>query len=86
MIKITREYSFWVWLMRLAYRKIKTAQPHFVVGVPGIRDPDSKCAMYAPRKRVFGDAIADCETDGHFLCRECAFNIKHSKFKDESGD
>ncbi len=65
--------------MRLAYRKIKTAQPKMLVGVPGIRDPENRCPMYAPRKRRRGDSPAECETDGHYLCNECAFKYKTNK-------
>ncbi len=72
-MKINRTYPFWVWLMRLAYRKVKISQPKFTVGVPGIRDPENPCPMYSPRKRRYNDARADCETDGHYLCNECAF-------------
>jgi hypothetical protein len=43
------------------------------MGIPGMRDPDNRCSGYAPRKHVIGDALADCETDGHYLCKECAF-------------
>ena len=78
-MKIIRTYPFWVWLMRLAYRKIKIAQPTITVGVPGIRDPNAKCPMYAPRKRVTDDVANECETDGHYLCKECAFNINYNE-------
>jgi hypothetical protein len=43
------------------------------IGIPGMRDPDNRCSGYTPRKRIMGDAPADCESDGHYLCKECAF-------------
>jgi len=52
-------------------------------GIPGMRDPDNKCSGYTPRKRVLGDAIADCETDGHYLCYECAFKNKDKSVNEE---
>jgi len=73
--------KFWKWLLRLAYRKLKIAQPTFCVGVPGQRDPENECSMYAPRKRVPGDADANCCTDGHYLCNECAFSKFNPKNK-----
>lgn len=83
-MKLIRTYPFWVWLMRLCYRKIKMAQPNFTVGIPGMRDPENVCSMYAPRKRVIGDAKANCSTDGHYLCGECAFS-KFNKANKKSG-
>lgn len=71
-MKIVREYPFWIWLMRFAYRKIKSPIK-MGVGVPGNRDPESPCKFYAPRKRVQGDGPADCQGDGHYLCKECIF-------------
>lgn len=35
-------------------------------GSPGVRDPDSPCAEYAP-----GEPDGQCESDGHYLCKEC---------------
>lgn len=69
--------KFFKWLMRFAYRQIKIAQPNFTTGIPGMRDPESECSMYSPRKRVAGDMLPNCVGDGHYLCKECAF----SKFK-----
>lgn len=73
--------NFWLWLMRLAYRKLSIPQLKFCVGVPGQRDPDAVCSMYAPRKRVQGDSDANCCTDGHYLCNECAFSKFNPKNK-----
>ena len=37
------------------------------VGAPGLRDRDNPCAAFEP-----GRPDGDCETDGHYLCAECA--------------
>lgn len=76
-MKIQFEFNFWRWLMRLSYRKLKGNQPILPTGIPGIRDVDAPCTGYAPRKRVMGDALPECETDGHYLCKECCFNVKN---------
>jgi len=73
--------KFLKWLMRLAYKQLKIAQPNWTVGIPGMRDPESECSMYAPRKRVFGDMLPNCSTDGHYLCNECAFSKFNPKNK-----
>jgi hypothetical protein len=88
-MKIVREYPFWVWLMRFAYKRMKIAQPEFNgLGVPGIRDKNATCAYYSPRKRLPMDGRADCRSDGHYLCKECIFLDKDyetltAKQKDE---
>lgn len=43
---------------------------------PGVRDPDNICESYRPvaRKRVLGvvdPPWGSCDTDGHYLCKEC---------------
>ena len=74
-MKIIRTYPFWIWLMRFAYKRVKT--PIVMgVGAPGNRDPENPCHWYAPRKRVPGDSKAECEGDGHYLCKECIFYEK----------
>jgi hypothetical protein len=55
---------------------MKIAVDKLPVGIPGIRDPDNRCAGYTPRKRLVSDAPADCESDGHYLCNECVFKNK----------
>ncbi len=37
-----------------------------VVGVRGVRDPDSPCDTFEP-----GEPAGDCQTDGHYMCHEC---------------
>lgn len=66
-------FNFWLWLCRLSYRNMQIAVEKLPVGVPGMRDPDNKCAGYTPRKRLPGDAPADYQSDGHYLCKECVF-------------
>lgn len=38
-----------------------------IVGQPGGRDPEYPCAMFEPGT----PAGSDCNTDGHYMCREC---------------
>ncbi len=40
------------------------------LGAPGVRDPDAPCEGYDPSERKLG-VLADCETDGHYLCEGC---------------
>ncbi len=72
---INTKTKFWLWLCRLAYRKMKISQNKLPVGIPGMRDPDNKCEAYTPRKKPISEPSAICETDGHYLCIECAFKI-----------
>lgn len=74
-MKINFEFNFWLWLCRFSYKRMRIAVDKLPVGIPGMRDPDHKCAGYAPRKRMAGDASNECESDGHYLCKECAFLI-----------
>jgi hypothetical protein len=41
------------------------------VGDPGVRDPDAPCTEFEP-----GEPAGRCETDGHYMCRECV----HGRF------
>lgn len=42
-----------------------------LVGKPGLRDPEFPCQGYDPEgTRFFG--YRECETDGHYLCQDCA--------------
>lgn len=36
------------------------------VGTPGIRDIHHPCEVFE-----YGDPKGDCETDGHYMCKEC---------------
>lgn len=42
-------------------------------GIPTLRDPDARCAGFAPRRRTGCDW--DCRGDGHYLCSECAHHV-----------
>lgn len=75
MLKVNRTYPFWLSIMRFAYKRIKYNQDKMPIGIPGNRDPENPCTGYSPRKRLSGDYPAECETDGHYLCKECVFNI-----------
>lgn len=61
---------FWRWIALFAYRRWATEGEPKPVGIPGNRDPESPCDVYAPRPRRWND-FADCQGDGHFLCKEC---------------
>ena len=79
-MKIQFEFNLWLWLCRFSYKKMKVSIDKLPVGIPGMRDPDNRCPGYAPRKRMTSDANADCESDGHYLCNECAFKtVKEEK-------
>ena len=67
------EINFWLWLCRFAYKQMKKPIDKLPVGIPSMRDPDDRCSGYTPRKRLLGDAPADCLSNGHYLCGECAF-------------
>lgn len=42
-------------------------------GEPGIRDVDAPCDFFEPAGApwVYADGTGDCETDGHYICKEC---------------
>ena len=67
---------FWRWLALFAYRQWARGYPVRKPpdGLPGIRDPDNRCAIFEPRKRELGD-FSDCQGDGHYLCQECCHLI-----------
>lgn len=49
------------------------------VGLPGHRDPDSKCSLFTPPrpgKGINDDywGFRECHTDGHYLCAKCIHN------------
>ena len=67
--------KFYKWLLRFSYRKLQHEITKLPDGIPGIRDIEAKCTGYSPRKLSFGE-FAECEGDGHYLCRECCFYLK----------
>lgn len=71
-----KKYSFWVRVMRFAYNKIKTTQTFTGLGVPGLRDKESPCGWYMPKKDRHLFIGGDCQSDGHYLCKECK-NYEH---------
>jgi hypothetical protein len=57
-----------LWWGVLVYRNIRErSKERLPVGTPGVRDPDLPCDAFRP-----GKPGGDCETDGHYLCEECA--------------
>ena len=68
--------KFWLWLMRLAYRRVVvvTQVPD---GIPTVRSIEAPCPGYAPKKACPED-WQGCETDGHYLCEDCC----HKKVED----
>jgi hypothetical protein len=61
--------SFWTWLCRLAYRHAVKSRTGVPTGLPGHRDPESKCEFYWPVNRPSGQG--PCQSDGHYLCVGC---------------
>lgn len=47
--------------------------PRVPDGTPGVRDVDAPCEDYQPAGAPWKDApgTGGCDTDGHYLCREC---------------
>lgn len=70
MIEVKRTYPFWTWLMRFAYKRIKSDQKFTGIGVPGLRDKENPCPFYAPVTNK-NNWLPECESDGHYLCKEC---------------
>jgi hypothetical protein len=70
-ITIPTSVDFWRWLCRFAYARWAPAQEVRPHGIPGHRDPEAPCTGYAPRPARFHD-FTDCDSDGHYLCGECA--------------
>ncbi len=62
---------FWLWLIHFAYRRIAMPFEGIPTGLPLMRDPSSPCEHYSPRPRN-RRGFSDCETDGHYLCINCA--------------
>lgn len=63
---------FWLWLCRFSFRRLggPTRIDEVPDGVPHIRDAKQQCRMYEPRYPHLQD-WASCESDGHYLCKEC---------------
>lgn len=57
--------------MRFAFKKINSNQNFTGIGVPGLRDKENPCDWYMPNKNIHLNLHGDCESDGHYLCKEC---------------
>ena len=44
-------------------------RPGVELGAAGLRDPDAPCSAYDPDP--MSTALRDCDSDGHYLCRQC---------------
>ena len=65
--------NFWRWLCIFAYRRAGLTIKEKPTGLPFNRDPEDPCSAFEPRKTRLGE-WSDCQTDGHYLCRECVHN------------
>ena len=61
--------KFWAAVCRYAFRRAYRTPRIAPTGLPGHRDPGSVCASFWPVKTPSG--TGQCQTDGHYLCREC---------------
>ena len=62
--------KFWLLIARFAYRRAAEPISKAPTGLPFMRDPDAPCHCYEPRRKHVRD-FGDCESDGHYLCKEC---------------
>jgi len=60
---------FWRRLTLFAYKHYTGSDKVAPLGTRFIRDPDAPCEEYDPRKHL--GTWADCDTDGHYLCKNC---------------
>ena len=70
--------ALWKAVSMFAYRRwvsLEGTGPK-AIGLPGVRDPLDPCEHYAPHPVRFGEYFTNCETDGHYLCRECCHRQK----------
>jgi hypothetical protein len=80
-ISIPTAKDFWKALCLFAYRRWAEPTSKKPTGIPGNRDPDNVCSAFAPRKRELSDF--PCNSDGHYLCRECAHFAPDGKYGGE---
>lgn len=73
----------WRGVFRFAFRRMRLITPKMPLGVPHNRDPEHPCDAYEPRPRELGD-WGSCQTDGHYLCNECAHRAEPER-DDEEG-
>lgn len=71
----TLRQQFWLYVCRavyrFCYRRVLPVGGREPVGIPGRRDPDSRCHAYAPVAPIRNNVWFECEGDGHYLCHEC---------------
>ncbi len=69
-VRLTIErVPFWVWVCRFAYRRAASRKQGIPTGLPGHRDPESRCDQYFPVKKPSGQG--PCQSDEHYLCAGC---------------
>jgi hypothetical protein len=78
---VSKTKTMWKFIALFAYRRWARRDPDTLkpTGVPGNRDPEQPCTAYSPRPYELGD-WNDCESDGHYLCRECAHLTRESEY------
>lgn len=59
-------------LCRWSFSKIAKPISKAPLGTPYVRDADNICEVFTPLKRKLPKSWAECESDGHYLCKECA--------------
>jgi hypothetical protein len=80
-ISIPTAKDFWKALCLFAYRRWSDPVAKKPTGIPGNRDPDNVCTAFNPRPRHHHDF--PCNSDGHYLCRECAHFEPDGKYGGE---
>jgi hypothetical protein len=71
-----------VWVARRAWRAAAIPDEQMPTGIPGNRDPEHPCEAFAPRPKNSAD-WGGCESDGHYLCRECAHMSREARARKE---
>jgi hypothetical protein len=72
----------------LQYAKMRHKKISYLnaFGAPYIRDPELPCRNFEPLK-IFGDwSIPECQTDGHYLCKECRFKAPQTQEEEMEND
>lgn len=71
--------TIWMHIARFFWRLAAEPVYKAPTGLPHMRDPDSRCHVFEPRKQHAGD-FADCEGDGHYLCKQCCHFKNRNEF------
>ncbi len=82
--RLTVRQRIWRAVALFAYRRWAIPLRAPPDGVPGLRDRDSPCTAYDPRPTMRGD-WGSCESDGHYLCAECAHLARCSSCRERTG-